>query len=68
MDTERLRTRLGHKVVAILDMASSDSTLAEIGEYLGFAGQYAPRMAGKEIRTAVAALNAAFAKGSVEAA
>lgn len=63
MNTERLRARLGHKVTTILDMASSDSTLAEIGEYLGFSGQYAPRMAGKEVRAAVAALNTAFAEG-----
>lgn len=63
MDTERLRTRLGHKVAMILDMASSDSTLAEVGEYLGFSGQYAARMAGKEVRGAVAALNAALAEG-----
>jgi hypothetical protein len=68
MDTERLRTRLGHKVVAILDMASGDSTLTEIGEYLGFAGQYAPRMAGKEIRAAVAALSAAIAEDEKAAA
>jgi hypothetical protein len=68
MDAERLRGRLGHKVVAILDMASSDSTLAEIGEYLGFAGQYAPRMAGKEVRAAVTALNAAIAEGERAAA
>ncbi|EIG63628.1 hypothetical protein [Bradyrhizobium sp. WSM1253] len=40
--------------------SSSDSTLSEIGEYLGFAGQYAARMAGKEVRAAVAALNAAI--------
>jgi hypothetical protein len=68
MDTGRLRAALGHKVTAILDMASSDSTLAQIGEYLGFAGPYAARPAGKEVRAAVTALNAAFATGSVEAA
>jgi hypothetical protein len=62
MDTEKLRAQLGHKLVAVLDMASSDSTLAEIGEYLGFGGQYAVRMAGKEVRAAVAALNAALAE------
>jgi hypothetical protein len=68
MDTERLRARLGHKVTAILDMASSDSTLAQIGEYLGFAGQYAARMARKEVRAGVAALNAAVAEGERSAA
>ena len=68
MDTERLRARLGHKVTTILDMASSDSTLAEIGEYLGFAGQYAQRSAGKEVRAAVTALNAAVAEGERAAA
>lgn len=60
MDTEKLRNRLGAKTCTVLDMASSDSTLAGIGEYLGFAGQYAQRSAGKEIRAAVAALNAAL--------
>ena len=60
LDTETLRGQLRHKVCAILDMASSDSTLSEIGEYLGFAGQYAAMMAGKEVRAAVAALNAAI--------
>ncbi|MET4331161.1 hypothetical protein ABIB80_007020 [Bradyrhizobium sp. i1.15.2] len=60
LDTETLRGQLRHKVCAILDMASSsDSTLSEIGD-LGFAGQYAARMAGKEVRAAVAALNAAI--------
>jgi hypothetical protein len=68
MDTERLRARLGHKVTAILDMASSDSTLAQIGEYLGFAGQYAARMAGKEVRAAVAVLSAAVTEGEKVAA
>jgi hypothetical protein len=68
MDTERLRARLGYKVVAILDMASGGSTLAEIGEFLGFGGQYAARMAGKEVRAAVAALNAAIAEGERVAA
>jgi hypothetical protein len=68
LDTERLRARLGHKVTTIIDMASGDSTLAEIGEYLGFAGQYAARMAGKEVRIAVAALNAAVAEGERAAA
>jgi hypothetical protein len=62
LDVERLRARLGHKVTAIMDMASSGDTLAEIGEYLGFAGQYAARMAGKEVRAAVTALNAAVAE------
>jgi hypothetical protein len=62
MDAERLRERLGHKAYTVLDMASGDSTLAEIGEYLGFAGQYAARMAGKEVRAVVAALNAALAE------
>jgi hypothetical protein len=41
-------------------MAGADSTLSEIGEYLGFAGQYAARMVGKEVRAAVAALNVAI--------
>jgi hypothetical protein len=68
MDTEKLRSRLGHKVVAVMDMASSDSTLAEIGEYLGFGGQYATRMAGKAVKDAVAALNAALAEGERAAA
>ena len=62
MDADRLRARLGHKVTAIMDMASSGDTLAEIGEYLGFAGQYAARMASKEVRAAVATLNAALAE------
>ncbi|MCA1476756.1 hypothetical protein [Bradyrhizobium sp. NBAIM08] len=61
LDTEKLRARLGHKVTRILDMATSDSTLAEIGEYLGLSGQYAVRMAGKEVRAAVVAMNAAIA-------
>ena len=68
IDAERLRARLGHKLTAIMDMASGDSTLAEIGEYLGFAGQYAARMAGKEIRVAVGAFNAAIAEGERAAA
>ncbi|MCK1420713.1 hypothetical protein IVB14_05150 [Bradyrhizobium sp. 180] len=67
-DTERLRSRLGHKVCTVLDMASGDSTLAEIGEYLGFAGQYAQRSASKEVRAAVAALNVAMAEGERAAA
>lgn len=61
MDTEKLRNRLGAKTCTILDMAAGDSTLAEIGEYLGFGGQYATRMAGKAVRDAVLALNAALA-------
>lgn len=60
MDLERLRGRLGRKACVVLDMAAADSTLAEIGEYLGFSGQYAQRSAGKVIRAAVAALNAAL--------
>lgn len=68
MDTEKLRGRLGHKVATILDMASSDSTLAEIGEYLGFGGQYATRMAGKAVKDAVTALNAAIADSERDAA
>jgi len=60
MDTERLRANLGHKTCSVLDMAAGDSTLAEIGEYLGFGGQYATRMAGKSVRDAVIALNAAM--------
>lgn len=55
MDTEKLRARLGVKTCTVLNMASSDSTLEEIGEYLGFGGQYAARMAGKAVRDAVAA-------------
>lgn len=51
MDAEKLRGRLGHKTVMVLDMALTD-TLAEIGERLGFSGQYAQRMAGKEVRKA----------------
>lgn len=42
MDTEKLRARAGHKVANILDMAVGDSTLAEIGEFLGGGGQYDP--------------------------
>jgi hypothetical protein len=68
LDTEHLRSRLGHKVCAVLDMAAGDSTLAEIGEYLGFAGQYATRMAAKEVRAAVVALNAALSEGEKAAA
>lgn len=68
MYTEKLRGRLGNKVSIVLDMASSDSTLAEIGEHLGFGGQYAPRMAGKEVRAAVAALNAALSEGDRQTA
>jgi hypothetical protein len=68
MDTEKLRARLGHKVATILDMASGDSTLSEIGEYLGFSGQYAPRMAGKEVKAAVIALNAALSAKEQQAA
>jgi hypothetical protein len=63
MDTEKLRARLGRKFATILDMASGDSTLTEIGEYLGFGGQYATRMAGKSVKEAVTALNAAIAAG-----
>ncbi|MCK1544011.1 hypothetical protein IVB12_19120 [Bradyrhizobium sp. 179] len=66
-DTERLRKALGPKTVHVLDM-TADSTLAEIGEYLGFSGQYAARMAGKEVRAAVVALNAAIAEGERAAA
>jgi hypothetical protein len=62
LDVERLRVRLGSKNGTILDMAAGDSTLAEIGEYLGFGGQYATRMAGKAVKDAVAALNAALAE------
>lgn len=60
MDTERLRGRLGRKACVVLDMAAADSTLAEIGEYLGGGGQYATRIASKEVRAAVATLNAAL--------
>lgn len=62
LDTETLRGRLGHKVCTVLDIASSDSILGEIRENLGFAGQYAVRTAGKEVRAAVVALNAALAE------
>lgn len=62
LDVERLRTRLGHKTCTVLDMAAGDSTLAEIGEHLGFAGQYATRMAAKEVRAMVVALNAALSE------
>jgi hypothetical protein len=68
MDTERLRKTLGAKVCTVLDMASADSTLAEIGDYLGFGGQYATRMAGKAVKDAVANLNAALADGERQAA
>ncbi|SCB36056.1 hypothetical protein GA0061099_1005417 [Bradyrhizobium yuanmingense] len=68
LDTEKLRARLGHKVTRILDMAAGDSSLADIGEDLGFAGQYAARMAAKEVRAAVAALNTAMAEGERVAA
>lgn len=44
------------------------STLLEVGEYLGFSGQYATRIARNEIRAAVAALNAAMAVEDREAA
>jgi hypothetical protein len=68
MDMERLRGRLGRKLATVLDMASSDSTLAEIGEYLGGGGQYATRIASKEVRAAVVALNAALAESERAAA
>jgi hypothetical protein len=68
MDTEKLRNRLGAKTCTVLDMASSDSTLAEIGEYLGFGGQYATRMAGKSVKDAVTTLNAALSEEGLAAA
>lgn len=68
MDLERLRKTLGAKVCTVLDMAAGDSTLAEIGEYLGGGGQYATRIAAKEVRAAVAALNIALAEGERDAA
>ncbi|MCK1299604.1 MULTISPECIES: hypothetical protein [unclassified Bradyrhizobium] len=68
LDSETLRARLGRKAAAILDMAAGDSTLAEISEYLGFAGQYATRMAGRSVKDAVSALNAALAEGERVAA
>ncbi|MET4487003.1 hypothetical protein [Bradyrhizobium sp. LA7.1] len=68
MDMERLRKTLRAKLCTVLDMAAGDSTLAEIGEYLGFSGQYAARMASKEVRAAVVALNAAIAEGERDAA
>ncbi|WP_354202937.1 hypothetical protein [Bradyrhizobium sp. JR4.1] len=46
----------------------ANSTLAEIGEFLGFGGQSATRMAAKEVRAAVAALNAALGDGQRAAA
>ncbi|MBB4427984.1 hypothetical protein GGD66_006570 [Bradyrhizobium sp. CIR48] len=67
LDTEKLRGTLGHKATRILDMAASDSTLAAIGEDLGYGGQYATRIAAKEVRAAVAVLNAAI-EGSARAA
>ncbi|MBJ7402965.1 MAG: hypothetical protein JHD07_06540 [Bradyrhizobium sp.] len=67
LDLERLRRTLGQKVIRILDMAAGDSTLAEIGDDLGFGGQYRARMAGRSVKEAVAALNAALA-GSEPAA
>lgn len=63
LDLERLRKALGHKTATVLDMAAADSTLADIGEHLGGNGQYATRIAAKEVRAAVAALNAAMAEG-----
>lgn len=68
MDAERLRARLGIKTCTVLDMASADSTLCEIGEYLGFSGQYATRMAGKAVRDSVIALNAELASEERQAA
>ncbi|UFX41933.1 hypothetical protein HAP47_0021795 [Bradyrhizobium sp. 41S5] len=68
MDLERLRKALGHKACTVLDMASADSTLAEIGEYLGFSGQYAQRHAGKEVRAAAAALNGTLSREGQAAA
>jgi hypothetical protein len=68
MDTEKLRASLGHKTCSVLDMAAGDSTLSDIGEYLGFAGQYAGRMAGKSVKEAVAALNNAMADKERQAA
>ncbi|OSJ19774.1 hypothetical protein BST63_19675 [Bradyrhizobium canariense] len=68
MDVERLRNALGHKTCAILDMAGADSTLAEIGEFLGFGGQYATRMAARQVRAAVAALNVAIGRDEQAAA
>jgi hypothetical protein len=56
LDAERLRNRIGIKTCTVLDMTAGDSTLSEIGEYLGFNGQYATRIAGKEVRAAVATL------------
>jgi hypothetical protein len=68
MDLERLRGKLGYKTCAVLDMAAADSTLAEIGDFLGGGGQYATRIAAKEVRAAVVALNAALAEGRLPAA
>lgn len=68
LDTEKLRARLGRKVTTILDMSAGSSTLAKIGEYLGFSDQYAQRLAAKELRAAVAALNAVLGEGERAAA
>ncbi|MCP1835121.1 hypothetical protein J2R76_003457 [Bradyrhizobium sp. USDA 4532] len=48
--------------------AGDPGRIGEIGEYLGFGGQYAPRMAGKEVRAAVAALNVVMAEDEPAAA
>ncbi|MGY3130896.1 hypothetical protein ACVWZM_001578 [Bradyrhizobium sp. USDA 4501] len=42
--------------------------LARSASYLGFGGQYAPSMAGKEVRAAVAALNVVMAEDEPAAA
>lgn len=68
MDLERLRGRLGRKTCVILDMAAGGNTLTEVGEFLGGGGQYATRIAAKEVRAAVVALNAAFGDGERAAA
>ncbi len=68
LDAERLRKRIGIKTCTVLDMAAGDNTLAEMGEYLGFSGQYATRSARKEVRAAVVVLNAAIAEADRQAA
>ncbi len=67
MDLERLPGKLSYKTCAVLDMAAADS-MAEIGRSLGGGGQYATRIAAKEVRAAVVALNAALAEGRLPAA
>ena len=53
IDFAHLRAGLGEDICAVLDMAASDSTIREIGEHLGFAGQYAERKGAIAARTAI---------------